>query len=307
MNKRISRADFLKISAGAIGAVAFGPGKSTQAAEPMLTRQIPSTGKPLPVIGLGTWRVFDVGQDAADRAPLAEVLRLLFEAGGSVVDSSPMYGRAEEVAGDLLRAAGARDKAFIATKVWTRGKAQGVAQMERSLALLRTDHVELMQVHNLLDWKPHLATLRGWKREGRIAYLGVTHYTPSAYDDLEAIMRAEPLDFVQLNYAIDDRAAEERLLPLAADRGIAILVNRPFGGGGLLRELLARPLPPWAGEIGCSSWAQILLKFALGHPAVTCVIPGTSRPQHMRDNVRAGLGQMPDAAFRQKMVAALAL
>jgi len=307
MNNSISRAAFLKAAAGAIGCLALGAGKGVRAAEAMQTRTIPSTGKPLPVIGLGTWRVFDVGPDSADRAPLAEVLRILFEAGGSVVDSSPMYGRAEEVAGDLLRDAGTRDKAFIATKVWTRGRAQGVAQMERSLALLRTDHIELMQVHNLLDWKPHLATLRGWKREGRIGYLGVTHYTPGAYDDLEAVMRAEPLDFVQLNYAIDDRAAEARLLPLAADRGIAILVNQPFGGGGLLRSLLARPLPPWAGEIGCASWAQILLKFVLGHPAVTCVIPGTSRPQHMRDNVRAGLGLMPDDVFRKKMVASLAL
>lgn len=307
MNNPISRAAFLKAAAGAVGSLALGSGRPARAAEPMLTRRIPATGKALPVIGLGTWRVFDVGADAADRAPLAEVLRILFDAGGSVVDSSPMYGRAEEVAGDLLLAAGTRDRAFIATKVWTRGKAQGVAQMERSLALLRTDHVELMQVHNLLDWKPHLATLRGWKREGRIGYLGVTHYTPSAYDDLEAVMRAEPLDFVQLNYAIDDRAAEERLLPLAADRGIAILVNQPFGGGGLLRSLLPRPLPPWAGEIGCSSWAQILLKFVLGHPAVTCVIPGTSRPQHMRDNARAGFGEMPDAAFRRKMTASLAL
>lgn len=307
MNNPISRAAFLKAAAGAVGSLALGSGRPARAAEPMLTRRIPATGKALPVIGLGTWRVFDVGADAADRAPLAEVLRILFDAGGSVVDSSPMYGRAEEVAGDLLQAAGTRDRAFIATKVWTRGKAQGVAQMERSLALLRTDHVELMQVHNLLDWKPHLATLRGWKREGRIGYLGVTHYTPSAYDDLEAVMRAEPLDFVQLNYAIDDRAAEERLLPLAADRGIAILVNQPFGGGGLLRSLLSRPLPPWAGEIGCSSWAQILLKFVLGHPAVTCVIPGTSRPQHMRDNARAGFGEMPDAAFRRKMTASLAL
>lgn len=307
MNNPISRAAFLKAAAGAVGSLALASGRPARAAEPMLTRRIPATGKALPVIGLGTWRVFDVGADAADRAPLAEVLRILFDAGGSVVDSSPMYGRAEEVAGDLLQAAGTRDRAFIATKVWTRGKAQGVAQMERSLALLRTDHVELMQVHNLLDWKPHLATLRGWKREGRIGYLGVTHYTPSAYEDLEAVMRAEPLDFVQLNYAIDDRAAEERLLPLAADRGIAILVNQPFGGGGLLRSLLPRPLPPWAGEIGCSSWAQILLKFVLGHPAVTCVIPGTSRPQHMRDNARAGFGEMPDAAFRRKMTASLAL
>ncbi|HSR58324.1 MAG TPA: aldo/keto reductase, partial [Candidatus Binataceae bacterium] len=189
------------------------------------------------MIGCGTWRGFDVGDGASERAPLAEVLHVLFEAGGSVIDSSPMYGRAEAVVGDLLSAAKSRDKAFLATKVWTSGRAAGIAQMQRSMQLLRTDHIELMQVHNLLDWRTHLATLRGWKQDGRIRSLGVTHYTASAYAELEAVMRAETLDFVQLNYAIDDRAAERRLLPLAADRGIAVLVNRPFGGGGLLARL----------------------------------------------------------------------
>ena len=273
----------------------------------MHTRPIPSGGAALPVIGCGTWRAFDVGDSAGERTPLAEVLHVLFEAGGSVIDSSPMYGRAEAVVGDLLSAAHNRDKAFIATKVWTTGRAAGIAQMQRSMQLLRADHIELMQVHNLLDWRTQLATLRGFKRDGRIRYLGVTHYTPSAYDELEAVMRSEALDFVQLNYAVDDRAAERRLLPLAADRGVAVLVNRPFGGGGLLHGLRNRPLPDWAGEIECRSWAQILLKYVLGHPAVTCVIPGTSRPEHMQENAGAGSGTLPDAAFRAKMPASLRL
>ncbi len=273
----------------------------------MHTRKIPSSGADVPVIGCGTWRGFDVGESPRERAPLAEVLRVLFEAGGSVIDSSPMYGRAEAVVGDLLSAAHARDKAFIATKVWTSGRAAGIAQMQRSLRLLRTDRIELMQVHSLLDWRVHLATLRDWKAEDRIRYLGVTHYTPGAYDELERVMRGEKLDFVQLNYAIDDRAAERRLLPLAADRGIAVLVNQPFGGGGLLRSLHGRPLPDWAAEIGCESWPQILLKYVLGHPAVTCAIPGTGRPEHMAENARAGTGKLPDAAFRAKMLASLRL
>jgi diketogulonate reductase-like aldo/keto reductase len=269
----------------------------------MQRRTIPSTGALLPVIGCGTWRTFDVGTSAAERAPLAEVLRVLFEAGGSVIDSSPMYGAAEAVVGDLLATAGSRDKAFIATKVWTRGKEQGIAQMRQSMALLHAERIDLMQVHNLVDWRTHLDTLRGWKRDGRITYLGVTHYTPSAYGELESVLRAETLDFVQLNYAINDRAAEERLLPLAADRGIAVLVNQPFGGGDLIRALRGKALPDWAAEIDCASWAQILLKFVLSHPAVTCAIPGTSRPEHMRDDIAAGTGRMPDRALRERMAA----
>lgn len=272
----------------------------------MLTRPIPSSGEPLPAIGCGTWQTFHVGASPAERAPLAEVLRILFEAGGSVIDSSPMYGPAESVAGDLLVQLKARDKAFIATKVWTTGREQGIAQMKQSMTRFRTDRIDLMQVHNLVDRRTHLATLRAWKGEGRIRYLGVTHYTASAYDDLEAVMRAESLDFVQLNYAMNDRAAERRLLPLAADRGIAVVVNQPFGGGDLLRSLIGRPLPDWAAEIDCASWAQILLKFVLSHPSVTCVIPGTGKPEHMRDNVRAGMGRMPDPAMRERMAASIA-
>lgn len=271
----------------------------------MHTRPIPSTGAQLPVIGCGTWRTFDVGDRPADRTPLADVLRVLFEAGGSVIDSSPMYGRSETVVGDLLAAARTRDKAFIATKVWTSGRSRGIAQMQQSMARFRTNHIELMQVHNLLDWRTHLETLRGWKREGRITYLGLTHYTESAHDELAEVMRAEPLDFIQINYAMNDRAVETTILPLAAARGVAVIVNQPFGGGGLLRSLRDRPLPDWSGEIGCRSWAQILLKFVLGHAAVTCVIPGTGRPEHMRDNIAAGIGDVPDAAMRERMAALL--
>jgi diketogulonate reductase-like aldo/keto reductase len=300
----ISRAAFLRLAAGAAAAASCGLSASGEAAmDKMYTRPIPASNEPLPVVGCGTWQTFDVG--AGSRAPLAEVLRTLFDAGGSVIDSSPMYGAAEGVVGDLLAAMRARQRAFVATKVWTSGRDAGVAQMRRSLALLKCQEIDLMQVHNLLDWRTQLATLRAWKREGRIRYLGVTHYTPSAYGDLEAVMRAETLDFVQFDYALDDRAAEQRLLPLAADRGIAVIVNRPFGGGGLLRRLAGRPLPEWAGEIGCTSWAQILLKYILAHPAVTCVIPGTGRPEHMADNVRAGFGCYPDPALRAKMLAAL--
>jgi len=271
----------------------------------MLTRPIPSSGQPLPVIGLGTWQVFDVSSDPAARAPLAQVLETLFNAGGSVVDSSPMYGRAEGVAGDLIAAANARDKTFIATKVWTRGRAEGIAQMERSMALLKAGKtIDLMQVHNLVDYKTHLDTLRGWKADGRVKYIGVTHYTPSAFDELEAVLRAEKLDFVQLNYAVDDRAAEKLLLPLAADKGIGVLINRPFGGGGALRRLKGKPLPDFAGEVGATSWAQLLLKFIIAHPAITCAIPGTAKPAHMADNVKTGLGTLPDSAMREKIAAA---
>ena len=290
---------------GLAGATVLAAGGTTRAqtGTRMHQRKIPSSGEMLPIVGCGTWRTFDVGRRPEERAPLAEVLSVLFEAGGSVIDTSPMYGAAEAVIGDLLAAAGTRNKAFIATKVWTSGRDSGIEQMTRSLALLKTDHVELMQIHNLLDWRAHLPTLRAWKADKRIRYLGITHYTQSAHDELESVMRAEKWDFVQLNYALDDRAVERRLLPLAAERGIAVIVNQPFGGGGLLRKLLSRKLPDWAGEIGCTSWAQVLLKFVLANPAVTCVIPGTSKPEHMRDNVQAGFGAYPDAAMLKKMIA----
>jgi diketogulonate reductase-like aldo/keto reductase len=272
----------------------------------MHQRKIPSSSETLPVVGCGTWRTFDVGGKPEDRAPLAEVLKVLFDSGGSVIDTSPMYGAAEGVVGDLLAAAGTRDRAFIATKVWTSGRDNGIAQMKKSMALLKSDRLDLMQIHNLLDWRAHLPTLRAWKAEGRIRYLGVTHYTQSAHGELESVLRAEKWDFVQINYALDDRGAEERLLPFARDNGVAVIVNMPFGGGGLLRKLAGRKLPDWAGEIGCTSWAQILLKFVLANPAVTCVIPGTAKPEHMRDNAQAGLGTYPDAAMLGRMAKEIA-
>ncbi len=294
----LGRNAFLRLAGAAsvLGSPAYGQTK-------MMTRAIPSTGEALPVIGLGTWQTFDIGEKPAERAQRAEVLRALFEAGGSVIDSSPMYGAAEAVVGDLLTAARSRDKAFVATKVWTSGRDAGIEQMKRSMQRMAADPIDLIQVHNLVDWRTHLATLRAWKAEKRVRYIGVTHYTPSAYAELEAAMRAETFDVVQLNYAIDDRLAEERLLPFAAERGMAVLVNQPFGGGGLIRKLSGRPLPGWAAEIGAASWVQILLKFVLAHPAVTCVIPGTSRPEHMKDNAAAGSGPLPDAALRKRMAA----
>ena len=304
----IHRARFLRLGAAMAAQLALAPLHAQNAApavqplmQPMQRRAIPSSGEQLGIIGCGTWQTFDVGSAVEDRKRLAEVLRLLFDAGGAVVDSSPMYGRSEAVTGDLLTQLGMHDRAFVATKVWTRGAAEGVRQMEESMRLLQHKRIELMQIHNLVDWRTHLKTLRAWKQEGRIKYLGITHYTESAFGELESIMRAEKLDFVQLNYSLDDRAAEARLLPLAAERGIAVLVNQPFGGGGLLRGLVDKPLPAWAGEIGCASWAQVLLKYVVSHPAVTCAIPGTSRPQHMRDNVAAGMGVLPDAAMRRRM------
>ena len=298
----MKRGDFLKLAAAApfVPVTAYAQAK-------MQTRPIPSSGERLPVVGVGTWQTFNVGDDAAKRAQLAAVLQALFDAGGSMIDSSPMYGSSEEVVGDLLKAGKHRDKAFVASKVWTSGREAGIAQMRKSMALMSADPIDLMQVHNLVDVKTHLATLRAWKKEGRVRYLGVTHYTPSAYAELEAVMRTETLDFVQLNYSLDDRQAEQRLLPLAAERGMAVIVNMPFGGGGLIRKLSGRPLPDWAKEIGATSWAQILLKYVLGHPAVTCVIPGTSRPEHMKDNAAAGLGSFPDTAMRARMATSIPL
>ena len=293
---------------GLVGAAALAGGRvGAQTGTRMHQRKIPSSGEMLPVVGCGTWRTFDVGSRSEERAPLAEVLKILFAAGGSVIDTSPMYGAAEGVAGDLLAAAGTRKEAFIATKVWISGRDNGIAQMKKSMALLKTDRIDLMQIHNLLDWRAHLPTLRAWKAEGRIRYLGITHYTQSAHDELEQVLRAEKWDFMQLNYALDDRAVEQRLLPLAIERGTAVIVNQPFGGGGLLRKLSTRKLPDWASEIGCRSWAQVLLKFVLAHPAVTCVIPGTGKPEHMQDNVQAGLGIYPDAAMLKRMVAEISV
>jgi len=271
----------------------------------MHTRPIPSSGEPLPIIGCGTYIGFDVRPDGPEGERRSAVLGALFAAGGTVIDSSPMYGRAEAAVGALLpRHAGARR--FVATKVWTRGRDAGLAQMQRSIELLRAPCIDLMQVHNLVDWKVHLKTLRDWKAAGRIRYLGVTHYSASAHAELEAVLRAEPVDFVQLNYSVADRHAEERLLPLAAQQGIAVLANLPLGSGGVLQPVHQVPLPGVAAELACTSWAQLLLKFVLGHAAVTCAIPGTGDPAHMADNAAAAHGALPDERQRRQIVSAWA-
>lgn len=298
-----ARRRFLALSA-AFAAALCAPGvlAARRWAEPMSTRPIPSSAEALPVIGVGTWQTFDVGADAAVRAPLRQLLVEMFDADGLVVDSSPMYGRAEQVAGDLLEQLGLGAKAFIATKVWTRGRDAGIEQMRRSMALFRGARIDLMQVHNLLDWRTHMGTLRQWKEDGTIRYHGITHYTQSAFGDLARIMQAEKPDFVQLPYSIGVRGAADRLLPLAAELGIAVLVNRPYEGGGLFRAVRGRDLPPWAAEFDAASWGQFFLKYILGDPAITCVIPGTSKVRHILDNVAAGRGRLPDAAMRRRMV-----
>ncbi|WP_413728066.1 aldo/keto reductase [Sodalis sp. RH19] len=269
----------------------------------MPTRPIPSSREALPVIGLGTYRGFDVAPGDSQYARLPAVLDALFAAGGTVIDSSPMYGRAERTTGELLGARRLRPRAFLATKVWTSGREAGIRQMEASFRLLQTDRIDLMQIHNLLDWQTHLPTLRAMKAAGRIRYIGVTHYTPAAYDALESLINATPLDFLQINYALDDRAAEQRLLPLARDKGVAVICNTPFGGGGLLRRLGATPLPGWAADAGAASWAQLALKFVLANSAVTCAIPGTGNPRYMAENAAAATGPALTPRQRRELIA----
>jgi len=291
-----SRREILQLS---LALAAGGP------VERMRTRPIPRTGEQLPVIGMGTWRTFDVGDSEKERKPLREVLARLFEGGGRLIDSSPMYGRAEQVVGELVDPAW---KPFLATKVWTSGREEGIAQMRRSMQLMAPRAgrpFDLMQIHNLVDWRTHLPTLRAWKEAATIRYWGITHYSDSAFGEMEAIVRAEKPDFVQLPYSVGVREAEKRLLPACADQGVAVLVERPFEAGSLLREVRKRPLPAWASEIDCTSWAQVLLKFILGHPAVTCPIPATANPEHMADDIRAGYGRLPDESFRRRIVAEL--
>ncbi|WP_375739677.1 aldo/keto reductase [Pseudomonas boanensis] len=305
MKTGITRAEFLRLGAGAAlcAMSPFGLGAEAVEAQPLKRRATPTSGELLPVIGVGTSRVFDISPaDSEAWTDCRRVLEHLFAAGGSVIDSSPMYGEAETVVGSLLGELQAHAKAFVATKVWTQGRERGIEQMQHSMRLLQRQHIDLMQVHNLVDWEEQLKTLRQWKDEGRIRYLGITHYTASAFDEVERVLRAQKLDFLQINYALADRKAEERILPLAQERGVAVLINRPFGGGNLLRRLIQQPVPGWAGDYDCTSWPQLLLKFCLSHPAVTCVIPGTGKPRHMLDNLQAGRGTEPDQALRQRLI-----
>jgi diketogulonate reductase-like aldo/keto reductase len=268
----------------------------------MLAKKIPSTGEELPVIGVGTWQTFDAGDDPAARAPLAEVLKLFAQAGGRVVDSSPMYGTSESVAGDLIAQLGLREQLFIATKVWTSGREEGIRQMNESFRRLRVARMDLMQVHNLVDVATHTKTLQEWKKEGRVRYIGITHYTASAYAEVEHWMRTRAYDFLQINYSLAEREAEQRILPLARELDIAVIANRPFAEGALFRTTKGKALPPWAADLGIASWAQYFLKWIVGHPAMNCAIPGTAKPEHMRDNSAAGMGTLPDGAARKKML-----
>lgn len=256
----------------------------------------------LPNVGLGTYRSFDVEDTDAERVPLREVLRLFVERGGAMVDSSPMYGRSEAVLGRLASELGIRNKLFLATKVWTQGREYGIRQMETSMRKLRTDWLDLVQVHNLVDWRTHLASLLEWKAQGRIHYIGITHYHSSAYPEIERIMCHEDIDFVQINYSIVDRDAERRLLPVALEREIGVIVNCPFGQGDILNRVNGEPLPQWASELDCRTWAQLLLKFVTSHPAVTCAIPGTRNPRHLMDNMQVAYDRPPDPGTRDKMV-----
>jgi diketogulonate reductase-like aldo/keto reductase len=267
----------------------------------MQTRPIPSSGEALPVIGLGTWQTFDVGANAAAQAPLTEVLLALFDAGGRVVDSSPMYGSSASGVGELCVQLGICEPLFVATKVWTQGRADGIRQMQRSLERMRAGRMDLMQVHTLVDVEAHTKTLLEWKAQKRVRHVGITHYATSGHAAIELWLKTKQYDFVQINYSLDEPESGRRILPLAQELGVAVMVNRPFATGSMFRRTRGKPLPPWATELGIESWAQYFLKWIVSHPAVTCAIPATSKPAHMRDNAGAGMGAMPDAETRRKM------
>jgi len=270
-----------------------------------MTRKIPSTGEELPAIGLGTWQVFDADRrgnaDAAARAPLRGVIAAFAKAGGRLIDSSPMYGSAESVAGDLVAELGLRAKLFVATKVWTRGREDGIKQIETSFRRLKVKQMDLLQIHNLLDAGIHTKTINDMKAKGRVRYTGITHYTSSAYGEVESWLKKEKYDFLQINYSLAERDADKKILAICKNQNIAVIANRPFAEGAMFKRVRGKPLPPWAAEIGVASWAQYFLKWIVGHPAITCAIPGTGKPEHIADNVAAGFGALPDEAMRRRM------
>ena len=296
-----TRRHFLQTTTALAAAVTAAPWlwQSAQATEPLLTRKIPRSGEALPVIGLGTSGNLDVDLNDAALAPLQEVLKALLDGGGTLIDTAPSYGNSERVAGELVRRAQARDKVFLATKISSTGRERGAAQLAASFRALQTERLDLVQVHNLQDTANQLALLREQQQAGKVRYVGVTHYREAALDDLLATLKKEKVDFVQFNYSVGEREAEKRLLPYCRDQGIAVLINRPFQRGNLLSGTRGKPLPPLAAELGATSWAQLLLKFILADPAVTAVIPATSNPCYMVDNLQAGRGRLPDARQRE--------
>jgi diketogulonate reductase-like aldo/keto reductase len=268
----------------------------------VIKRVIPSSKEQVTPVGVGTWRTFDAGDAAFEREPLKGVLRTLIQKTGSVIDSSPMYGRSERVIGELSTELSLNSKLFIATKVWTSGEQEGIRQMNNSFALLKRDKIDLMQIHNIVDWQTHLKTLRSWKESGKIRYIGITHYLESAYSTIEQIIKSNTLDFLQINYSLVSRQAEERLFPLAKEKQVAVIINRPFEEGALFSNVKGKPLPEWAVEFDCNNWAQFFLKFILSNTTVTCVIPGTDRPDHMIENMGAAYGLLPSEKHRSQMV-----
>ena len=302
----INRRQVLQLSAGMLAGAAMGAptprASAAQPTAPLIQRAIPGSGELLPVIGMGTSRTFDTGADAASLADLSEVMQAFFAGSGEVIDSSPMYGNAESRVGDILRAMAQPPELFAATKVWTTGREQGIAQMRESARRMHVERFDLIAVHNLQDWQTQLDTLKQWREEGRVRYIGITTSHGRDHEQFIQVMRSEPLDFVQFSYNIQDRAAEQTLLPLAQERGIATMINRPYQRGQLFVRSRARALPALAAELDCDSWGQFYLKFILGHPAVTCIIPATSSPGHMADNMQANFGRVPDAAQRRQML-----
>lgn len=291
---------------GGLAALPFAGKMSRRAAaSALLTRAVPVSGERLPAIGMGTWITFNVGDDVGLREQRSQVLQAFFDAGGGMIDSSPMYGSAEGVIGHGLAKTGQPASLFSATKVWTWSQAGGVEEMEESRQLWGVERFDLLQVHNLLSWESHLETLRAMKGEGRLRYIGITTSHGRRHEDFETVMRQPDIDFVQFTYNVLDREAERRLLPLAADLGKAVIINRPFRRGALFDRVAGQPLPAWAAEIDCANWAQFFLKFIVSHPAVTCAIPATSRVDHMAENMGALHGRLPDAAERRRMAAAV--
>lgn len=298
--KQISRRALLKILA-AVGMVAGNwPNALLARAQVPIKKPIPKSGELLPVIGMGSSRTFDVDGIEAQSA-LLPVLQAFFDSGGAVIDSSPMYGSAEQVLGDLLPRVTGKQALFAATKVWTWGRQQGVEQMHVSMRRMGVGRFDLMQIHNLRDWQVHLETLREWKQAEKVRYIGITTSHGRFHDELEVILETEPLDFVQFTYNIAEREVEQRLLPIAREHEIAVLINRPFARGNLFPAVKGSPLPDWTAEFDCSSWGQFFLKYAVSHPDVGCALPATSKLEHMLDNMGAGFGRLPDASMRKRM------
>ncbi len=293
---------FLQWMAGLGAVTVIGPSLAVPTL-PAIKKAIPASGEKIPVIGMGSWLTFDVGDNEAARATRVQVLQAFFDQGGALIDSSPMYGSSQEVIGHSLRQIKNKSALFAATKVWIYGQWLGIKQMEAARELWGVARFDLMQIHNMLDWQAHLETLKAWKAEGRIRYIGITTSHGRRHQDMERALAKEPFDFVQFTYNLADRDVEQRLLPLAAERDIAVIINRPFDGGALFGPVRGKPLPAWAAEFDCTNWAQFFLKFIVSHPAVTCAIPATSRVPHMLENMGAGFGRLPDAATRQRMIA----